>query len=257
VFFSDPRTELFRAKKKPAGEALSRADTAQKDEFPMQERFDLYSLVHKGIRHLMQGTLLRLGQMDLSDPAEVAATLQGLEEMLLFLDTHVSNEEVVHVAVDQRDPGHLVGVLRGDHDDHLRAIEAMRTDAAGLARSFEESAAARRARARHLYLAVSRFVAENLLHMAVEETEMNALLWRLFDDGELVGLWGKIVAKETPEQLVRGVRWIIPAVSSEERAQLLAGARMTMAPAEFERLIPFVRSLIPASEMEKLEAVLA
>jgi hypothetical protein len=38
--------------------------------------------------------------------------------------------------------------------------------------------------------------------------------------------------------------------------QIVAGARMTMAPADFERLIPFVRSLIPASEMEKLDAVL-
>lgn len=222
----------------------------------MQERFDLYSFVHKGIRHLMQCALVRLGQMDLADPEDVAAALAGLEEMLQFIEQHVTNEEVIHRALEQREPGQLVRVLRGDHDDHLRAMEAIRADSAALARSSGDPAPARKARARHLYLSVSRFVAENLLHMAVEETDMNPLLWRLFDDGELVGLWGSMMSSETPEQLTRGTRWVIPAVSSQERAQIVTGARVTMPPAEFERLLPFVRSLLPPAEVRKLDAAL-
>jgi hypothetical protein len=93
--------------------------------------------------------------------------------------------------------------------------------------------------------------------MALEETEMNALLWRLFDDSELMGLWARIMSKETPEQLVRGVRYIIPALSFDERTQVVLGARMTMAPAAFEGLLPLVRTLMPAAEARRLDALLA
>ncbi|MEO6270701.1 MAG: hypothetical protein ABIP08_10400 [Lautropia sp.] len=60
---------------------------------------------------------------------------------------------------------------------------------------------------------------------------MNQHLWRLFSDDELHGILGRIMASESPSQLARAVSWIVPALSPDERAAVVLGARATVDPA--------------------------
>ena len=48
----------------------------------MQERVDLYGPVHKGLRHAMNACLLKLGQLDPSDAADVGEGLAQLRDLL-------------------------------------------------------------------------------------------------------------------------------------------------------------------------------
>jgi hypothetical protein len=221
----------------------------------MSNRFDLYGPIHKAIRNCMQSTLVRLGRIDLGDEADIAEVTAQIREMIGMLEAHLHLENTfVHPAVVARRPSGL-GQLPDDHEHHTRAFAVILRDTDALAAP--EPRAVRQGRAHRLYLDISRFVAENLAHMAVEETELNPLLWTLFDDAELHAIYQQIIASEGPETLARTTRWLIPAVSPDERAAILGGARVGIPAPVFEQLLGMVHGLISPGDWTKLTTALA
>lgn len=223
----------------------------------MSQRFDLYSAVHKALRNYMGATLLQLGRLDLSSPCEVQACAAALVGLVGWLEDHLAIEErYVHRALAERRSHALLSGLRRDHEEHERSLSLLRSDVAALASSENEAPEARRARARHLYLAFSRLVANNLLHMAVEETELNPLLWETFTDEELFGIYSAILANERPEQLNLSVSWLLPAIPPDERARIVAGAQSAMPAAVFDALLVQVKSVLMPRDYDKLVSAL-
>jgi Hemerythrin HHE cation binding domain len=219
----------------------------------MQERPDLYGPVHKGLRNALNATLLKLGQLDPADPADVTEALLQLRDVLAWCEKHIDIEEqFIHTAVERRRPAALVGRLRGDHGSHERDFSLLRDDAEALERSLADVPAVAKARARQLYLSYSRFVAENLAHMAVEETEMTALLAELFTPAEIGAIFVSILASEPPEQLMRGVRWVMPAVDPTERAEMARMAQAGVDPATFSQLLAALKTTLSPRDHDKL-----
>jgi len=219
----------------------------------MSRRFDLYAAIHKALRNYMGAALLQLGRLDLSDEPEIGAcgaTLLGLVE---WLEHHLAIEErFVHGALAERRTTPVLSSLRRDHAEHERSFSLLRHDVAALVGSPGDDAEARRARTRHLYLSFSRFIAENFLHMAAEETELNPLLWEAFTDEELVGIYAAILQSERPEQLDLSVHWLLPAIPPDERARVVGDARAAMPAPVFEHLLPQLRSVLTARDYDKL-----
>lgn len=223
----------------------------------MSQRFDLYALIHKALRNYMGAVLVQLGRLDPTDELETRRCGTALLGLVDWLEGHLAIEErFVHTALAERRPTVLVEQLRRDHDEHQRSFALLRSDAESLVSTLAEPLDARRTRARHLYLALSRFVAENYLHMAVEETEMNALLWQTFSDEELLGIYQAILASEGRNDLELAVTWLLPAIAPDERVKVVAGARAAMPAAAFDDLAIKVREVLGARDFEKLARAL-
>lgn len=223
----------------------------------MSHRFDLYAVIHKALRNYMGAVLVQVGRLDPTDEQEVRGCREALLDLVDWLESHLTIEErFVHAALVERRRAALLSTLQHDHEEHQRSFSMLRCDAETLLGTLDDPPDARRSRARHLYLAVSRFVAENFLHMAIEETEMNLLLWETFTDEELYGIYQAIMASEGKGQLERAVTWVLPAISHEERLKVLGGARAAMPAAAFEELLPQVRATIGARDFEKLARAL-
>jgi hypothetical protein len=223
----------------------------------MSNHFDLYAPIHKAIRHCMQSTLVQLGRCDVSDATDLAEAIAQVREMIAMLEAHLDLENrFVHTAVIARRADAL-GRLADDHEHHERSFAVILRDTDLLERTTAEPVAARTGRLHRLYLAVSRFVADNLLHMAVEETELNPVLWQLFTDDELRAIYQQVIASEGPETLGRTTRWLVPALAPEERAAVLIGARPGIPPVVFEQLLGVVEGLISPRDWTKLDTALA
>jgi iron-sulfur cluster repair protein YtfE (RIC family) len=235
---------------------MVRCSTARRTNI-MSQRFDLYSAIHKALRNYMSAALVQLGRLDLTDEQDVRACTGALLVLFDWLENHLNIEErFVHDALSQRRNTTLVSSLRRDHSEHERSFSLLRNDIAALVSTLSDDLEARRARTRQLYLALSRFIAENFLHMAVEETEMNPLLWETFTDEELFGIYRAVLASERPEQLDLSVRWLLPAIPPDERAQVVGGARAAMPPAIFDALLQQVAGVLGARDYEKLVTAL-
>lgn len=212
-------------------------------------RYDIYAFIHKGLRAFMAHTLVRVGRLDPLDAAEVAEVGAELRALLATCQGHLQHEnDFVHAAMEARSPGSSSRIAH----EHLEHEESIAMLGALLDRLATEPAAAPR-----LYRALAAFVAHNLEHMSVEESEHNAVLWATYSDEELMGIEQRIVASLSPEEGALTMRWILPHLSPAERAGMLAGVR-AHAPAEaFDGMLCMVRPLLGGREWLKLSQALA
>lgn len=216
-------------------------------------RYDMYRLIHKALRAFMTDTLTAVGTMDPDDDAEVAATLPRVRGLLALCASHVAHENAhVHTAMEARAPGSSAGPA-GDHDHHARDL----ADLAAAVDAVEAGRGPARAGATHaLYRRLAVFVGENLVHMEVEESHNNGVLWRAYRDEELQAIERGIVASHAPEEMMLVTRWMVAAATPAERAELLGAIRAT-APAEaFQGILDMAKAVLPPSAHEKLARAL-
>src|SRR4051794_30789223 len=133
----------------------------------VQPREDMYAAIHKGLRAFMADTLLALGRTDLDDAAELERATAQVVDLVDACLAHLQHEnDFVHPAIEARAAGASAAIAR-DHVDHVREIAQLRAAALAL-RAMD--AAIRPAAAHALYRELAVFIADNMLHMNIEET---------------------------------------------------------------------------------------
>lgn len=216
-------------------------------------RHDIYALIHKGLRACMTHVLVSVGRLDWTDSDDVAAAMDDVNELMLFCRSHVEKESTyVHAAMEARRPG-SAGTADGDHVHHLRDIDALTAQAF----TIRMLPVLRREDAvRNLYRELARFVAENIEHMAMEESDHNRVLWDTHSDEEILAIEHAIVVSQTPQDAQRSLRWMLTAMQPTERAGFLGAIRQD-APAEvFHGVLQMLRTLLPERDLRKLHVAL-
>lgn len=216
-------------------------------------RLDMYVGIHKALRHFMTDTLHRVGRMDTRDSADLARTLGQFEDLMALCEQHIHHEnDFVHAAIEARQPR---GAARtaGDHVEHFAHIEALRAEARGVAQADDTT---RPVLALRLYRHLALFVADNFQHMNIEETQNNAALWAHYTDAELMDLHHRILASLPPSETMEVMRWMIPASSPAERAQILGGMQAAAPAPAFRAVLDIVRPHLDDSAWDKLARAL-
>lgn len=223
----------------------------------MTTRHDLFGPVHKGLRHMMSSTLSRMGTLDVDDHGAATPVFDQLDELIDALLHHIKLEDrFVIPALEEVAPGSTV-YLREDHGIEERALKRIRERADELDVAIAEMRSYRGELSRDLYLSLADVIADTLVHMRSEEREHNALLWKHYSDEQLRHVQASQIATERPEELARGIRWLLPAMTPAERVMLVGGARLLMPPAAFDGLLPLVRSVLPGNDWTKLASALS
>jgi len=212
-------------------------------------RLDLYAGIHKALRAFMAETLVRVGRIDVADPADRDEALAQLEQLLAFCADHLRHEsDFIHTAIEARQPAGAAKVAE-EHVEHAESIAALREEAAALRRAPACEAAPLALR---LYRHFALFVAENLQHMHVEETVHNALLWQHYGDAELAELHGRLMASLSPEDKLQAMRWILPASSPNERAAMVGAMKAELPPEALLGVMAMLRPHLDARGWNKL-----
>ncbi len=85
--------------------------------------------------------------------------------------------------------------------------------------------AARASAVQCLYRRYALLMAEDLVHMNMEETENNAVLWATHTDEEIRAITDRLVASIPAAQLEVFLPWMMRANSPQTRAMLIADRR--------------------------------
>jgi hypothetical protein len=212
-------------------------------------RENFYAGIHRALRAMMADTLLAVGRADPSDPHDVADSCGRLEGLMDLCASHVHHENThVHPAIEARTPG-ASGEATQDHVEHLHHIDRFRAAARQL-RKLDDT---RRAAFLHaLYLELSLFVADNLRHMHVEETQHNAALWSTYTDDELRAIHDALVGSIPPAETMQVMRWMVPQMNAPERLQMLGGMRQGAPAPVFQAVLDVVRPHLDARNWAKL-----
>ena len=214
-------------------------------------RMDLYVSIHKALRSFMSDTLVRVGRIDVADRADRDDALAQLEQLLELCLGHLSHENAfVHTAIEARQPAGSRRIAE-EHVDHVDTVAELQAEV----RALRNAGACDAERlALRLYRHLALFVAENFQHMHVEETAHNALLWQHYSDRELGELHARILASISPAEHALVARWMLPASTPAERAQIVSGAKAQMPPEALLGLLGTVRPHIDTAGWVKLAA---
>jgi hypothetical protein len=135
-----------------------------------------------------------------------------------------------------------------DHQGHELSIGALRTQLGRVA----AGGMAARGEAYALYLALTRFVGENLEHMADEETRLTHAFWQHFSDAEIEAIEQQLRATFSPEKNAYYARWMARGLDDMELAALAAGAREAMPPEAFGAVFGLLMSELPTPRQARL-----
>lgn len=202
-------------------------------------RMDLYGPIHKALRQFMSHTLQRVGAMDVHDDEERGQVLDGVAALLGFMRSHVAHEnDFIHTAIEARRPG----AARHTADDHLLhgdAIGNLEDETAALRVA---NAAHRATLAQRLYRHLAEFIGENLVHMHIEETQNNATLWALYDDGEIAAIHERLLASVPPAEMALVTRWMAASLNMQELSGMFCDMQQKAPAPAFEALLSIARS---------------
>lgn len=191
---------------------------------------DLYGPVHKGLRLALTNMLTRLGTASCSEPEQLWALVDDLDGVLFLFDRHVAHEEEhIHPVLDALRPGASWRV-EADHADHAEHAARLQRLGATLIDASPEAAPAI---LRTLHLEFSSFVADNLVHMHLEETVVQPLLESLMSPEDLQRLEVEILSSIGPEVMMAFMRVMVPGNDRVTRAMMLAGAQHDVLPEVF------------------------
>ena len=221
----------------------------QGSALPHQPRFNIYAIIHKALRLFMTDTMTAVGNMDCNDAVHTARVLGQVRELAAICRSHFLHEnQFVHAAMEARRPGSTTQVA-AEHEQHAWALSRLEeiTNAVDSAQG-----TARHAAAAALYHYLALFVAENFVHMNVEETANNEVLWATHTDAELIGIEQSIVASIPPDESMTIMRWMMPAMHAGERAEMLNGMRQNAPAPVFDGVLGLAKARLPATEWSKL-----
>jgi hemerythrin-like domain-containing protein len=203
------------------------------------KRYNIFYQVHKGLREMLFDTASKLQQTDFSDADETCIILSKVESVLNLFDKHADTEDkFVLTAIESYEPS--VTVLFADEHvqdhklcSHLRSLVSKFST---LTETEEMSAAGSAIR-----LAFIEFLVFNLMHMAKEEKVLNNLLWKYYDDRELVGITQEILAHLPPDILQQYSVWMMRALSISEITNWLSEVKNSAPEFVFESLMQTAR----------------
>lgn len=216
---------------------------------------DFYGPIHKGLRLALCRLAMRLGSVDAGDRGAVAILMADLRAQMILSSAHLDHEErEVHAALEARAPG-AAADLYADHDRHRAHFVGIENAIGGV----EGADPCKRPAALHrLYLAFTRFVADDFAHMAEEEEEILPVLQDLFTDEELAAIEARISAAVAPDRMIAYSQLVIPAARPAERLAMLSRMRDLMIrdgaqPEAFAGLLNFgAKPSLPPAEWEAL-----
>lgn len=214
------------------------------------ERYNIFSVVHKGLRAALYQTALQLQQTDFTEQAEMEAVTDRVKEIVMLFEGHAEKEDhYILPAINDYEPSVVATFNSEHHEDEKLGIE-LKHAAERIANSHSllEKIIAGRA----LTEAFVRFMVFNLNHMAKEENILNKILWRYYTDEEIKNISKEIGRTVAPWIQDFYAKWILRGISNPEAAEWITDVRRG-APAEvFQTLMQKAKQELPLKRYKKI-----
>lgn len=194
----------------------------------MENRFHLFTLVHKGLRHALQRLVWSAGRLDIAQASERQQYFQEFKQIATMLHRHALDEDThIQPLIEQCAPQ----IGKDLETQHLRSEELLNQLEKAVAEM--EDAAALTEEVHRTWLSfvdtLNRFTGDYFLHLYHEECLAMPALWGAFDDAALIAAGNELRSGIPPHIQDIFQQYMIPALNTQERVTLLANVKQ-MAP---------------------------
>lgn len=219
------------------------------------ERYNIFNQVHKGLRFFLFDTAIQVQQTDFSMADEAVQVLGKIGEALYYFGQHAQYVEAFLFPFIKEYNPTLTGTFKQEYQSN--AIQTQQLQ--GLmnvyyhAVSTEEKVAA----GKPIGKAFTNFLVTNLDCMTREESLLNSVLWRYYNDVELLGLEKEIVARLSPKDLRILSKWIMRGMNNTEIIEWLRAIERTSITYIFRAFFASAENELPESRWQKIQEALA
>lgn len=214
------------------------------------ERHSFFKQVHKGIRALAADLVTAAGRTDFRSTPEVEALGRRVEEAFAAFEAHAAQEDAFILPLLRACAPDVAADCEADHRAQTLRLRDLRS-ALDLAAA---GGAAAPALGHAFVLGLSRYDGEMLVHMADEEERLMPALWAAFDDEALHRHHRALLESLPASEKAATIRWVFPAISAAEQAELLAGMRAVAPPAALEAIVRAAREALSPEDWRRLAA---
>lgn len=226
--------------------------TTNYDHRGLTARHKPYRNIHKALRRYLLDRVALIGRLDPDDTSDLQTWRATMEELLKVMNDHLVHENTFfHRALHHKGSANVTH-FDGDHSQHLQKMALLKRQIIAVM----HAEGGKTALAYQAYLELTRFVAENLEHMADEETLLTESLWMLFSDEEILAIEHRLVSSLTPEENQFYLRLMLPALNHPERVELLQSMRQGAPEAVFSAALESAQALLNERDWARLVAAL-
>ncbi len=214
------------------------------------KRYNVFNNIHKGLRAMLFSIQMKWQQTDFTSP-EAASMVANLENVLYYYDEHADHEDnFILSKIIQQEP-QIAAALEEDHVVDRELSQNLR----GLLNQWKDASSdeAKEAASASIFYALNEFIAFNLYHMNKEETILLPLLWKHFNDMEILGMQDNIIASIHPEILIEESRWMMRSISNPEIQEWLGGVKMSAPDYVFNSFVKMAAEELPAERFTALQ----
>jgi hypothetical protein len=178
------------------------------------QRYNMFNQIHKSLRVLLYDTAALIGRTDFDDPSQLDAVTERVKGVVIAFDKHAHHEdEQVLPLLLQFEPA-VIDAFEQEHEVDMSLGKKLNGFLTAL--DLAILPAAKRDLGILLSTAFIEFMVFNLQHMTKEETVLNKLLWRYYNDEQLLDVNKKIVESIPAEELNESTGWMMKALSNNE-----------------------------------------
>jgi hypothetical protein len=216
-----------------------------------QVAVDLYRDIHKGIRAELFAVTTEAGGIDPGDLRDRAALTAHVTSVIELLVQHAEHEDAgIQPALEAELPD-LAAVIEADH----HALEARLEQLSELAQVVQVAATAdQRHRTHQLYVELASFTSAYLAHQDTEERVVMPALQSAIGIDAVLAIHGGIIASIPPDEMVRSLALMFPAMNVDDRTELLGGMQATAPSEVFAGSLSLLRSVLPAEDAAAVTA---
>jgi hypothetical protein len=212
---------------------------------------DLYRDIHKGIRSELFAVTAEAGSIDPADLRDRVALAAHVTSVIDLLASHAEHEDTGIQPTLEAELPDLAATI--EHDHH--ALEARLEVLAELAQVVQVATSTeQRVRTHQLYLELASFTSDYLAHQDVEERIVMPALEAAIGIEATIALHGQIVGSIPPDELMRSLALMFPAMNVDDRTEMLGGMQSTAPPEAFAGVVSLLRSVLPLDEAAAVTA---
>lgn len=215
------------------------------------QRYNVFLLVHKGLRAMMYDTSISLQHTDFGQMNYYPQSLEKLAVTLDTFDAHAGHEDNFIFCLLDPCAKQLMGEMEAEHNtdhaltDELRVLMHAYKDAPG--------ADVRQELGTRLCNSFHEFIAFNLLHLNKEETTVNEVLWQHYTDLDIIQANQRLVSSLAPEE-ARGIAtWMMRSCSNTELINWIKGMKDSIPEAMMQMLMLLAEQELPAHRFDAIQ----
>jgi len=227
---------------------------SSKNSYTM-DRYNIFNQVHKGLRAFLYETGMQVQQTDFTREEEVVRAQESIEEALYYFNQHILHvERFIFPFVIAYHP-QLIGNIKQQYQTNT--VQAQKLRGAMNAYCHAVGAEEKTAAGKLILKAFTSFLVTHLDCLTREDSLLNSLLWRYYNDAELLGLEKEIVGKLPPRDLAMLSKWVIRGMNNAEIIGWLRAIEKTCISSIFSSFFNSAEKELPDCRWQRIQEALA